>query len=276
MKITRRSLVSVSIVMMATALSRAEPTDQPKSPPAAAPAHASSGNERVDKILDRLELKGQAIKGLRCNLVYKYVTVEPVEDEQVKEGELLFARAEPNSRFLVIFKKIRGGGVERETGEYYGFDGHWLVERNDKAKSITKTEIARPGERTDPFKIGKGPFPLPFGQKRDDILQNFRVDLADSTLGDPRNSDHLHCVPIPGTELGQKYTRVEIFVDRTLELPVRIVTENVKDGNRIEVDFKDIDASAAPAGSRFVISEPRDYSVETNPLSDDGGSKRRK
>ena len=239
----------------------------PANTPQPAGEVASSGDAKVDGILDRLEVKGQAIKGLQCKLVYKYVTVDPVEDEQVKEGELLFARADPNSRFLIVFKKLRAAGIERDTAEYYSFDGRWLTERNDKAKTIKKTEIARSGERTDPFKIGKGPFPLPFGQKRDDILKNFRVELADFTLGDPRNTDHLHCIPNTNTELADKYSRVEIYVDRTLELPVRIVTENIKDGNRIEVDFKDVDGGAAPAGSRFTIDEPKDFYVEVNPMS---------
>ena len=234
---------------------------------------ATSGDPKVDHILTRLEVKGQAIKGIKCKVVYKYVTVEPVEDETIKEGELLFARSEPNSKFLVEFKKIKQAGTERDTGEYYLFDGLWLTERNDKAKSIVKREIARPGEKKDPFKIGSGPFPLPFGQKREDILANFKVTLAAFALGDPRNVDHLHCVPLPGTDLADKYTRVEMYVDRQLELPVRIVTERVSDGNRIEVDFKDVNAHEAPAGSRFVVKEPAGYELTIEPLDTDEGKK---
>src|ERR1044071_8933070 len=132
---------------------------------------AASGNPKVDQILNRLEVKG-AIKGLQCKLTYKYVTLETVEGGKGKEGELLFARAEPNSKFLVVFKKLKALGTERDTGEYFLFDGRWLTQRNDNGKSITKQEIARPGEKKDPFKVGSGPFPLPFGQKREDILQN--------------------------------------------------------------------------------------------------------
>jgi hypothetical protein len=249
--------------LAAVSIACGEPAD--RNPPPQ-PALASSGDAKIDRLLDRLEVKGQAIKGLKCNLFYKHVTVEPVEDERVKEGELLFARAEPNSKFLVVFRKLRADGIERETGEYYAFDGRWLTERNDKAKTVVKREICRAGEKTDPFKIGQGPFPLPFGQKREEILHNFKVELADFTLGDPRNTDHLRCVPKPDTELAGRYSRVELFIDRGLELPVRIVTENVKDGSRIEVDFKNVDANEAPAGSRFTVEEPKDFSVTTEPL----------
>ncbi|MFH1419265.1 MAG: hypothetical protein ABII12_13390 [Planctomycetota bacterium] len=220
----------------------------------------------MDRILDRLEIKGEAIKGLACKLTYKIVTVFPVEDAVVKEGELLFARGDPNSKFLIHFEKMIADGVVVPRHEYFLFDGEWFVERNDKARTLIRRQIVRKGERTSPFKLGEGPFPLPFGQKRDDILRNLTVSLAKFELGDPRNSYHLHCVPLPDTELARKYSRVEIFVDRKDELPVRIVSERVKDGNRIEVDFKEIDTDEAPAQSRFHLEASPGFDVREEPL----------
>ena len=132
-----------------------------------------------------------------------------------------------------------------ESGEYFAFDGRWLTERNDRSKKIIKREIAREGEKTDPFRIGHGPFPLPFGLKRGDILRNVKVTLQPFTLVDPLQSRHLNCVPIPNTDLASRYTRVEIYINKRSGLPVRIVTERVKDGNRIEVDFNDVDTNEA-------------------------------
>ncbi|MBN2563207.1 MAG: hypothetical protein JXQ75_19970 [Phycisphaerae bacterium] len=259
--------------------SRDEPVAKATSRPATMPARQatppeqvkpSSGDAKVDEILDRLEIKGQAIEGLGCKLTYKYVMVEPVEDSQTKEGTLLFARAEPNSKFLIRFTKMIADGIVSRRGEHFLFDGEWLTERNDKARTIIRRQIVRKGERIDPFKLGKGPFPLPFGQKREEILRNFKVTLQQFELGDPRNTHHLHCVPLPNTELASKYSRVEIYVDKTTELPVRVETERLSDGNRIEVDFKEIDTSEAPALSRFQIKEPGEkldgFSVTEEPL----------
>ncbi len=227
----------------------------------------TSGDPKVDAILDRMETKGQAIKGLACGLTYKFVTVFPVEDAITKRGSLLFRRGEPNSRFLIHFKEYLAGGViDRKRNEYFQFDGEWLTERNDKAQTIIRRQIVRKGRKVDPFKLGKGPFPLPFGQKRDEIIQNFNVSLMPAKAGDPANSIHLHCIPVPKTELARKYSHVEMFVDRTLSLPVRIVTERVSDGNRIEVDFRKIEAGKAPAESRFVIEVPEGFEVREEPL----------
>jgi hypothetical protein len=245
----------------------AEKTPAPSGAPASTqPAKLSSGDAQVDKILDRLEVKGEAIKGLSCKLVYKYVTVFPVEDAQIKEGNLLFARDAPNSKFLIHFEKLIADGVVIPRDEYFLFDGEWFVERNDKARTVIRRQVVRKGERIDPFKLGEGPFPLPFGQNRADILRNFKVTLVAFELGDPRNSHHLRCVPLPDSELASKYSRVDMFIDRRVELPVRIVTRRVADGNRIEVDFREIDADEAPAKSRFRIEVPAGFEVREEPL----------
>jgi len=235
-------------------------------PAAVAP---SSGDPVIDAILDRLEAKGKAIKGLSATMMYASVTVFPVEDKKTKEGTLLFARGQPNARFRVHFtKKIYSGTVDRSE-ELYIFDGRWLIIRNDKAKTVTRRQIARDGEHKDPFKIGKGLFPLPFGQRRDEMLRHFKISLKPFELGDPLHSQHLHCVPRPKAQLAGKYSRVEMYVDKRLDLPIRIVCENAADGNRIEVDFKDVDVSRAPAGSRFDIGDiPADFTVTIKPLGE--------
>lgn len=228
---------------------------QPTTRPSEAP-QLSSGDPAVDAILDRLEAKGQAIKGLRCALTYRYVIVDPVEDAQTKEGELLFVRDEPNPKFLIHFNKIIADGIVSRRGEYFLFDGQWLTERHDKARTIQRRQIVREGERIDAFKLGTGPFPLPFGQKREAILESFTVKAVKFELGDPRNSQHLRCVPRPATELARKYSRVDFYIDKRIDLPVRIVMVRNSDGNRIEVDFKQIDTDEAPAQSRFKIEVP--------------------
>jgi len=240
---------------------------------AAGPAttQISSGDPAVDAILDRLEIRGKAIKGLSCRLVYTIVTVEPIEDKSTKKGTLLFARGDPNSKFLIQFTELVAGGVVSRHVEKFLFDGEWLTELNGKAKTVIRRQIARKGERKDPFELGKGPFPLPFGQKRAEILKQFEVALSPFGLGDPLHTKHLHCVPRPNTELGRKYSRVEIYVDTRIDLPVRIVSERISDGNRIEVDLEGIDTNEAPAGSRFQIEVPKGYDVTEEPLPAESG-----
>lgn len=228
----------------------------------------TSGDSETDRILDRLEAKGKAIKGLQCDLSYKYVTGGPVQDKMTKLGGLLFTRGETNSMFLIEFESRIADGEKFKSVEKYAFDGEWFTEFNEKSRSVTRRQIVRKGERVDPFKLGEGPFPMPFGQKRDEILRAFKVERLKPELEDPPGSIHLHCVPRPNTQLSQKYSRVEIYVDRKIELPIRIVSERKQeiDGGRIEVDFKGINTDAAPAGSRFSVTCPAGFQESLEPL----------
>lgn len=228
----------------------------------------TSGDPAVDALLDRLEVKGNAIKGLSAEIVYTHITTEPVVDRQKKIGRLLFARGEPNDRFLVHFTKLLADGVVTNTAEYYAFDGQWYVERNDAGKNVLRRELGRRGERIDAFELGKGPFPLPFGQKRSDILWHFEVSIAADTRSLPKGLTHLICTPRGHSSLAEEYSRVEMWVDSRLDLPVRIATERSVDKVRVEVEFNQIDLKDAPAGSRFTVETPKGFFETVEPFDD--------
>jgi len=262
------TLVSLlSLILLAAPAPSPSPT-----PPATAPAAlpvATSGDPTIDAILDRLEIKGDAIKGISTRLIYNDTRFEPVEDKVVKNGELFFSRGDPNSKFMIRFDETIAGGIKRPNREYYLFDGSWFTERNDGAKQIIKRQVVRPGEHIDPFKIGKGPFPLPFGQRRAEMLKFFNITLEKPKPDDPPNTDHLHCIPRPEeVDLARKYKRLDMWIDKKLELPVRIEVERLSDENIIDVRFENMDASSAPAGSRFQIDSPpgKDWEVREEPI----------
>ncbi len=242
--------------------------DAPSTSAPAAPAVATSGNAAVDSILDRLEAKGQAIKGISTNVTYNDVRFEPVEEKIVKKGELLFLRGNPSSKFLIRFDETIAGGVKRPKPEYYLFDGRWMTERNDATKQIIRREVVREGQSIDPFKLKKGPFPLPFGQRRADMIENFLITLLPPRPDDPPNTDHLHCEPRPESEFAPEYRRVDMFIDKKLELPVRIEIERKSDDSVIDARFENLDPAAAPAESRFQIETPpgKDWNVDVQPL----------
>lgn len=245
------------------------------SQPAATPAPAtsvptSSGDPAVDALLDRLEARGAAIRGLSTTVEYNDIRFNPVEDKITKRGELFFLRGEPNSKFLILFHETVAGGVTIKGDEYYLFDGAWFIERKDKGNSIVRRQIVRPNQRIDPFKVGQGPFPLPFGQRRGDMIANFTITKLPPRRDDPANTDCLHCVPRANTELARRYLRVDMWIDRSLELPVRIEVERSSDENIIDTRFTRLNPADAPAASRFQIDQGlgKEWSITDEPLDD--------
>lgn len=210
------------------------------------PPTASSGDTRVDEILTALQDRSDGLRDIRCDVGF-------VEEDQVnltkrtKRGRIQFLITEPNPHFLIHFAKTETDGVLGKQ-EWYLFDGNWLHQVLERVEQITKQEVARRGEKIDLFDLEKAPFPLPFGQKKEKILSNFEVRLAPASGSDPANSDHLVCVPKADSRLRRRYDKLELFVDRSVHLPRRIVVTKSGGMEINTADFPDLSDRSINAG----------------------------
>jgi len=229
----------------------------------------SSGDPRVDAILDRLERRGDAIEDLSAKLTFQRFD-ELVEERLTRHGELLYRRDEPNARFLVRFDDMVIDRVIRKQKAWYVFDGRWFVEKQESTKTVVRREVVRPGERINPFKLGQGPFPLPFGQKKADILGRFVVKLVEPIPGDPPESDHLLLVPRTDSDMADRYRKLDFYVARKLELPVRIRLYQ-KDDKIVTADFANVAVNTGLAAGRFELPVPEGWQLIEEPLETMGG-----
>jgi len=229
---------------------------------ASSAGQTTSGNPKIDQILERLETAGQTVKDLRCEVAYTQFN-PLIEDKVVKTGEIFFVNDKPNSRFLVRFDKtVQEGTVDRNK-EWHIFDGRWYVEARQSTKQVIRREVVPEGEEIDPFDVSKGPFPLPFGQIKNEILKSFIVRLFPAKANDPANTDHLVLKPIKGTEMADRYKKVEFWIDRELELPVKIFAVNADDEKELTAEFKKIKRNSSFGRSVFDPREIKDWSVHT-------------
>jgi len=258
-------LLMAGPVVKPTAVRAAEAATQPATL-ASAPASAPAMDPAVDKILDRLEKKGARIDAIEADI--EFTKIDPIlEDKQVHKGILRFKQAKPNPRFFIRFDELKLENLApKKEKQWHVFDGQWYIEAREKTKSITKRRIVQPGETLEVFKLGQGPFPLPFGQKKADILKHFEVKLLPSKPSDPEHSDHLECTPRPGTELAKKYETVHFYIDRTLDLPVRVQTVEKEEGNEIIASFTKIKVNPGLVESQLNLPDLPDYSIDTVPL----------
>lgn len=271
---TRHTLIAgLAVIATITAIPTAAPvasaTDA-ASKPASQPATTSAPADNtlapaVAAILDRLEKRGDLIDSIEARI--EYVKIDPVlDDKQEYKGLLRFKKLEPNPRFFIQFDSFRHEGIVKQTKQWHVFDGQWYIEARESTKTIVRNEIVRPGETVEAFKVGKGPFPLPFGQKKVDIVKHFTVKLVAPTAKDPPNCDHLQCTPRPDTEMAGRYDTVDFFIDRKLDLPVRVETTEKQEGNRILASFEDVKVNSGIVESQLNLPELKDYQIDTHPL----------
>ncbi len=208
--------------------------------PAASSAPAGGGvkaaDPKLDAILTRLESKGDEIDNIQADIIF--TKIDPVlEDKQVFKGILRFKQDKPNPRFYIEFRKFIQEGVERDKKEWHIFDGEYYIEAREKTHTVIKRQIVRPGEPINVFRIGQGPFPLPFGQKKAEILDNFDCRLVPPGVGDPPNADHLECTPKPESDMARKYGKIDFFIDRELNLPVMVQTTEKAENVQVKAEF---------------------------------------
>jgi hypothetical protein len=230
----------------------------------------------VDAILTRFERRSAGLKDIRCKV--EYTEVDQINlSETRREGEILFLMAEPNPLFLVRFDKLVVDGVVREERYWYLFDGQWLHEADERIRQVIHREVVRSGEKLEMFDLERSPFPLPFGQKKSEIVEHFRVDQIDAKPGDPPRTDHLMCVPRINSRLAREYDRLDFFISRDLHLPLRIkVTKN----KGLEVSaavFPDLSEESLNRGvKRDAFDLPNEwsgYAQVREPLPDEGAPK---
>lgn len=266
-RICRPGIILVLGVGVVAAAQSPPPPTQPPAPTTMAAEAPSSAtlDPAIDAILTRLEER--RVQDLHARLTWRQEFAVDEPDEVVsKRGELWYQQAEPVARFLIHFKEWIKGTEKRTLDERHLFDGCWYVEVQSQTKTVQRREVRRPDDPGDPYKVGEGVFPLPFGQKKDDILREFEVALLPPAADDPKDTDHLRLTPRAGTRTGQNYKELDFWVQRGGPmdgLPVRVRVAKLDGTGRVNshitITFGDAALNKGLRADLFEIKTPRGY-----------------
>lgn len=229
-----------------------------------APPASEKLDEQTDKILTRLQ--DQQVRDLHAKVEWKSKYV--IEDEDANDrklGEIWYKEFDPVPKFLVHFtQKI--ASQKRETDEKHMFDGRWYTELQSSAKTVIRREVRRANDPANPYRIGEGVFPLPFGQKKEDVLREFSVKRMPPAKDDPPGTDHLRLTPREGTRSGKSYQYVDFWISnegKYAGLPIKVLTAK-KDGTGrlnsfLTITFSEIRLNEGFSGNKFEIKTPAGF-----------------
>lgn len=263
-----RVRISLAAIMIAVSVGTVAATgqDAPQRPPGAAPAdRVAPLDPAVDAILTRLE--NRKVHDLRAKVVWELsYALEEDSDAQRKIGTIWYKEDQPVPKFKVHFDKKIVGSSKRDLDEEHLFDGRWYVELNSQTKTVSRREIRREGDRTNPYRLGEGPFPVPFGQSKADIVREFDVTLVKPKPTDPPNTDHLKLVPRPGTISDREYKWLNFWISNKGDhagLPEKVEVPK-KDGTGavnqyLTITFTKIELNTGFARNVFEIKTPGGY-----------------
>ena len=207
-------------------------------------ADGPPGPAAVDELLAQLERAGQDSPAIQADIDY-HVDQQLTGDSEHRTGSVKYQADTEDvpAKFYVVFDTLRlGQGPTMNDTVEYAFDGRWLTIAKHRIKQMTRYEVAAEGERVEAFKLGRGPFPLPFGQTAETMNSYFHVTTQPTDGDAPAETDYLLLVPRAEFAEELNFTRMEMWIDRTTHLPVKLISTD-KSENVTTVVFTNIDTS---------------------------------
>ncbi len=194
-----------------------------------------------------------------------------VGDEERRSGKLYFRqqRAEgeeaPKRQFAIEFQKLYIDDRKETEERTFIFDGRWLVEKlpSNTPPQMFKREIVPPGETFDPLAIGEGPFPIPIGQKREEILKHYTAELIEPGEGQlEKHSYHLRLQRRAEAKDKLDVEILDLWYLRQDLLPVHAQATD-DGGNVTEVSLVRVERNVEIEDAHFDTTAPtKDWEVE--------------
>ncbi len=237
-----------------------QPTTQPTttSAPAVDPA--------VMAILKRLEAAGEKYPNITADIDFK-VDMLQTGDSEERAGKVYYQGPgeKAPAKFRIHFDTLRQGtGPRIKDVVDYAFDGAWLTVRKERIKQMSRYQVARPGEKVNPLQLGKGPFPVPFGQKADTVIKHFRATTRPAKKTAPKDTDYIKLTTRRRYRKDFSVVWLEMWISRKTSLPVKIVAED-RSENQTTVIFKDTKTPKSFDKKIFTLPRPPagwEYHVE--------------
>ena len=219
--------------------------------------------------LDLLERAGAHYKTVTSDVTYT-VRNTVFGDVDIRTGWVGYAGEtdKQNPRFRIHFETLaHGKGQPKARARLdYAFDGMWFIMVNHKARQYQGQQVAAQGQRVNPLKIGRGPFPIPFGQKTADVLEHFTVTARPAEKDEPAGTTYMELKTIRRFQKDFNLVKLEMWIDPAKNLPARIISHDA--GTSVStVDFANIQPNAELAKDVFTLPKKLGYSVEMKKLA---------
>jgi hypothetical protein len=193
--------------------------------PPAGGANAAAGQQDKGQALDMLEKRGESLDAFIANVKLSEENEIDGVEKTTRVGKVWYQKLPDGTvRLRVSFTDRQEAGNQRPEQKDYVLDKGWLTERDGEKKIEIRRQVLRPGEKMNPTKLGQGPFPLPIGQKKEDVEKQFEVTKKELKKGEPAGTTHLQLKPRDDSPLKKDFSVIDIFLDPKQEMPVRIET----------------------------------------------------
>jgi hypothetical protein len=276
--LARHVAVWAVVTVAGVAMGQGQPVGSQPTPLLRPASGLSAVDPKVDDALDKIEAADKTLLNLTApiRLIRRFPAIQG-GGEHTRFGTIFYhvqagpVGQPPLRKFALKFETldVRGAAgdqpVRREDKQSFIFDGTWLLETRDADKFFVRRRIVAPGIVKDPVKIGEGPFPLPIGQRKADMLERFVITLTDPLENAPENERlravlstcvQIKLVPKVDTPGARDFREIRLWYRMKDWMPIFAQTINLDDSSAEVFIILSGEWDATPAAATFSTMPP--------------------
>ena len=201
---------------------------------AAEPNQSADANS-IDAILCSLNNATSSLKSYQCQIEYRFS--QPIlESQSIRTGEMYYQKSGKRSNLRINFLTLKQDEEKPQQyiGQYF-FDSVLLTVIDYQIKEVKRYELADANNPADALELAANNFPIIGFGSTQDLKEDFEISLL------PRQPDKeyligLHLKVKSDSRFKDKYSSVDFWIDRKLNLPAKIIT-NSTEGDIYEINL---------------------------------------
>ncbi len=215
----------------------------------------------VDVVLENLRRQTKQLTSYQAKV--EYLFSQPMfESQTLRKGVLYYQKAGGKSQLRMNFETLKqDDGPEEKYVEQYIFDGVWLTHIDYQIKQVKRYQQAEPNKPMDAFDLVRENFPIIGFSKTDDLKKEFDI----SEVGEMNGLIHLNLKVKPDSQYKDDYKFVEIWIDKKLFLPAKIVAATTEE-DIYEIRFLEPKVNEEIDKKVFELEIPKGFGEEVTPL----------
>lgn len=229
--------------------------------PSATSVPAGASEVPTEDLLDAMEKLGVEMKTLKADVAMTD-TDEATGDPSTRTGTIWLQRRGPgDTRGHVLFEKLEANHRIINDKIEYLLDGDWVTDRvygrsaNDPAgKRETRRQVRKSGDKTDLLKLGEGPFPLPIGQPRETVHDQFEVTKLAPDDKEKPGLVGLELRPRESNRLSQRFHTINVWVDPHDAMPRVVETIDPNGGQSRSTKLTNVQINSGVTDQDFVLA----------------------
>ena len=177
----------------------------------------------IDAILRDLNNTTATLKSYQCRIDYRF-SQPLLQSQTIRTGEMYYLKSDDRSNLRINFQTLKQDEEkEQKYIEQYIFDGVWLTVIDYQVKEVKKYQLAEPNKPADAFELAANNFPIIGFSTSHDLKRDFEISLLGQQRSDNADLTGLHLKVKPDSVFRDRYSSVDFWIDKKLNLPVKIV-----------------------------------------------------